>query len=142
MSYATLSQLTERFGERMLVALTDRGAVATGVIDTSVVDQALAEADAMIDGYLQGRYTLPLATTPVLVADIAQTLTIWKLHTSAPDPKIELDYKEALRSLRDIASGLIALSVAGVQSATTGASGARITDRERPMSADKMKGFI
>ncbi len=142
MSYATQIQLTERYGERMLIALTDRGDVATGLIDTSVVDQALAEADAMIDGYLQGRYALPLATTPVLVADIAQTLAIWKLHTTAADPKIEQDYKEAMRSLRDIASGLISLSVAGVQPATTGATGARITDRERPMSADQMKGFI
>ncbi|MBL4751460.1 MAG: DUF1320 domain-containing protein [Amylibacter sp.] len=142
MSYASLAQMTERFGERMLIALTDRADVATGLVDVSVVDQALADADAVINGYLAGRYTLPLAQTPDLLTDLAQTLAIWKLHTSEPDPKIEADYKEAMRSLRDISTGTIRLDVAGVEPAGTGSSGVRITDRARPLSADKMGGFI
>jgi phage gp36-like protein len=142
MAYASLAQLTERFGDRMLIALTDRADVALGVVDTSVVDQALADADAVINGFLTGRYKLPLAQTPDLLADLAQTIAIWKLHTSAADPKIETDYKEAMRSLRDISTGAIRLNVAGVEPAGTGGSGVRITDRERPLNADDMKGFI
>ena len=95
MSYATLQQMIDRYGARMLVGLSDRGELATGEIDLDVVDRALADADALIDGYLAGRYAMPLASTPPLVVDIAQRITIWNLHTSATDDKIEADYKDA-----------------------------------------------
>ncbi|WP_457650938.1 gp436 family protein [Profundibacter sp.] len=142
MAYTTLSKLTERFGERMLVALTDRGAVATGTIDVAVVDSAIAGSDAMIDGYLGGRYSLPLSNTPRLIEELAEDITIWKLHVSEPDPKIEKDYTAAIRTLDRIASGTIRLDVAGVEPAGTGGTGVRITDRERPLTASNLKGFI
>lgn len=142
MSYATLADLSARFGDRMLVALTDRGEFATGAIDTAVVDRALTETDAVIDGYLSGRYTLPVTAVPALLTDIALAIAIWKLHVAAPDPKIEADYKDAIRSLRDIAAGTIRLTVAGVDAPDAGASGAQFTDRERPLTADTLKGFI
>ena len=143
MSYASLAQMTERFGTALLVYLTDRATVPTGVINSVVVDRALVEADAMIDGYLAGRYKLPLAATPPLLADIAQVVAIWKLHNSEPDPKITKDYDLALRSLRDIASGTVRIpGAAGVEPESSGESGARITDRERPLTAENMTGFI
>ncbi|RWR26791.1 DUF1320 domain-containing protein [Sinirhodobacter populi] len=141
MTYATLQHLTDRYGEDLLVQVTDRGATATGAIDADVIDRALVDTDEMINGYL-GRYRLPLTDTPGLLVDIAQVIAIWKLHRYAPDPKIEADYKDALRALRDISTGAITLSVAGVEPAGTGGSGARITDRERPLTADNLKGYI
>ena len=142
MSYATLAQLTARFGERMLIGLTDRGIVAADRIDSEVIARALADTDEMINGYVAGQYALPFATTPGLITDLALTIAVYKLHTSSPDPKIEADYKDALRMLRDVAGGTLKLSAAGVVTADTGGSGARMTDRERPLSADQMTGFI
>lgn len=142
MPYATLADLSARFGDRMLVALTDRGDVATGAIDTSVVDRALADTDAMIDGYLAGRYALPLAAVPTILTDLAQQIAIWKLHVAAADPKIEADYKDAMRALRDIAAGTITLSVAGVTPAGSGSSGARVAAGDPLLTADTLKGFI
>lgn len=141
MTYATLDHLTDRYGADLLVQLTDRGAVATGLIDSAVVDRALEDTDRFIDGFL-GRYTLPLTAVPGLLTDLAQALAIWKLHRFKPDEKIELDYKEALRALRDISAGVITLAVAGVEPAGTGNTGARLTDRERPLTAENLKGFI
>lgn len=142
MPYATQQALIDRFGERLLVSLTDRAELATGQVDEGVVARALADTDATIDGYLAGRYALPLAETPALVADLALAIAVYKLHVYAPDPKIGADYADALRLLRDIGSGAVRLSVAGAEPATTGGSGARITDRERPLTADNMKGFV
>ena len=142
MSYATLDQLTDRFGAQMLVQLTDRGDVASGVIDTGVVARALADADAVIDGYLAARYALPLVSVPALLADIAQIIAIWKLHRFEPDPKITKDYDGALRSLRDLAGGVIRLDMAGIEPAGKSGSGARFTDRDRPFTAQNLKGFI
>ena len=142
MSYATLQLLTDRYGARMLVSLTDRGDIATNEIDADVIDRALADADAMIDGYLAARYALPLAEVPALLVDLAQAIAIWKLHVAAADPKIEADYKDARATLKDIGSGLVRLSVAGVEPSGTGASGVRTTDRGRDMTPDNMKGWI
>jgi len=141
MSYATLAQLTDRYGADLLVQLTDRATVATGAIDTAVVARALEDTDRYIDGFL-GRYTLPMIEVPGLLTDLAQAIAIWKLHRFKPDEKIEADYRDALRALRDIGSGAISLSVAGVEPATSGGSGARITDRERPLTADNLQGYI
>ena len=142
MPYASLEDLTDRFGERMLVALTDRADTPTGEVDADVVNRALTDTDALIDGYLAARYALPLDAVPPLVVDLAQTIAIWKLHTAAPDPKIEEDYKLALKSLEAISKGTIRLGVAGLEPETSGASGARMTDRERPFTAENLKGFI
>lgn len=142
MSYASLDNLKDRYGERMLIGLTDRGDVALGVIDTDAVDRALADTDALIDGYLVARYALPITTTPAILTDLAQSIAIYKLHVGATDPKIERDHDNAIRTLKDISTGAIRLSIAGAEPSGTGASGARITDRERPLTAENMKGFI
>ena len=142
MPYATLQDLAYRYGTALLVSLTDRAAVPTGAIDAAVVARALADAEATIDGYLAGRYALPLGTVPGLVADLARAIAIYKLHLSAPDPKIKDDHDQAMRTLRDIAAGTVKLGVAGVETPSTGGTGARITDRERPLTAENLKGFI
>lgn len=142
MSYTTSTQLAERFGERLLTQLTDRSTPPSGVIDPEVVDRALADTDAVIDGYLAGRYALPLQTTPPLLADLALAIAIYKLHPFAPDPKIDADYKEALRSLGLIAAGTIRLPAAGIEPASAGSLGVTATDRDRDMTPDNLRGFV
>lgn len=141
MPYATIDHLTDSYGAGLLVQLTDRGEVATGQIDADIVERALRDTDAKINGYL-GRYQLPLAEVPELLVDLAQVIAIYKLHRFKPDPKIKDDYDEAMRMLRDIANGTITLSIAGAEVPGTGGNGVRITDRERPLTAENLKGFI
>lgn len=142
MPYTSQAQLSDRYGDQLLIRLTDRGETATGSIDTVAIDRALADTDAAIDGYLAARYALPLSETPALIADLAQAIAIYKLHVYAPDPKIEADYKDAMRTLRDIGQGIVRLTVAGIAAEGTDESGARITDRDRPFTEDNLKGFI
>ncbi|MCL4189890.1 MAG: DUF1320 family protein [Rhodobacteraceae bacterium] len=142
MPYASLQDLTDRVGARTLVDLTDRAAEPAGEIDADVVDAALAHADAVIDGYLAVRYALPLAETPPLLRDAAVAIALWKLHPVAPDPKTEADWREALRLLRDLSTGAARLAVAGVEPAGSGGQGARLTDRDRPMTEATLRGFI
>ena len=142
MPYASLSILTDRYGEQVLIDLTDRATPAAGEVDSEVVDRALADADAVIDGYLAGRYKLPLTEAPPLLIDIAAVIAIWKLHRWAPDPKIEQDYKDALASLDRIARGVIRLPLEGVEPESSGAEGVVTTDRERPFTEANLKGWI
>lgn len=141
-AYTSLNDLLQRYGEPMLRRATDRGEVATGVIDHSVVASAIDDAAAAIDGYLAGRYALPLTTVPPLIASLAAQIAIWHLHPYEPTEKITADYQAAMRSLRDISSGAIRLSINGISSATTNESAAQYTDRARPLTAEKLRGFI
>lgn len=140
MPYTDLSKLNARYGSRLVLDLADRD--QSGEVDTGVVDQVLTDTDAVIDGYLAGRYKLPLVTTPPLLADIAQTIAIYKLHTYDPVEKIANDYKDAMRQLREIAEGKIRLPLAGAEPEASSGSGVRTNDRPRPMSDENLKGFI
>lgn len=142
MTYATQANLTERFGEATLVALTDRAAVATGLVDATVIARALTDTDAIIDGYLGTRYILPLSAVPSLVVDLALQIAIYKLHINEPDPKISKDYDGALKLLEKIGTGAVSIQAAGIVPASSNAQGVRTTDRERPFTEATMKGFI
>jgi phage gp36-like protein len=142
MSYANQTDLTRRYGLAMLVAATDRGAVPMGVPDADAVASALAAADGVIDAYLGGRYALPLSSVPDQIVTVAMEIAIYKLHAYDCPPKLKDDHDAALRMLRDIADGRVKLNLAGVEAAGTGDTGARITDRERPFTADNMTGYI
>lgn len=141
-SYTDLARLTARFGADMLIRATDRGPVPTGTIDVAVVAKACEDAAALIDGYLAGRYALPLTAVPPLVAALAEDIAIWRLHPYEPGDKMKADYDAAMRSLRDIGTGTIRLAVAGFEAPTTGSTGAQFTDRDRPLTQDSMRGFI
>jgi len=142
MAYSTLAEMIERFGEGTLIGLTDRGELATGQIDESVVEKALDDASAEIDGYLGARYNLPLTEVPVQIPPLAEILAYWNLHTSEPDEKTKIDRKSAERMLRDIADGRIRLDIEGREPQGNGSTGAQFTDRDRPFDAKNMSGFI
>lgn len=142
MPYATQDQLTDRFGEKMVRQLTDRATPPAGAIDADVVARALADTDAVIDGYLAGRYALPLVATPDLVVDLALAIAIYKLHLSTAPDLIVNNYKDAIATLNRIGTGVVRLPVAGVEPESSGASGVETTDRERPFTELNLKGFI
>lgn len=142
MPYCTVEQLTERYGAAMLIALSDRAEVPTGAVDADLIDRAIADADAVIDGYLKVRYALPLASPPRLVTDFSLRIAIYNAHAHVAAEKIVADYKEALRQLQQIAAGAMRLDLAGAEPAGSGSSEVRTNNPERPMTAETMKGYI
>jgi phage gp36-like protein len=140
MSYATLTELTERYGAPLLVALTAEP--PADEIDEAVVARALADAGALIDGYLKGRYRLPLPSTPPLLRDLALAIAFYKLHRQSAAEKVRQDYDDALRVLGHIASGAVRLDVAGAEPAPSGNEGVRTNDRVPDMTPGNMKGFV
>jgi phage gp36-like protein len=142
MSYCTLAQLIERFSERLLIDISDRGNAPTGSVDTALVQRAIADADAEIDGFLRGRYQLPLPAVPPLLTDLSLRIAIYKAHTHTVTEKIRRDYEDAIRSLKLIADGVIRLDIAGSEPASAGALDVIVTDTARPITVASMKGFI
>lgn len=81
------------------------------------VDAAVADADALIDGYLAKRgYALPLQPVHRLVTAWARAIARHALHKNrlAPDGKdpIERAWRDALRLLQQVADGKFALGAA------------------------------
>ena len=78
------------------------------------IDTAVADATAMIDGYLAKRgYVLPLNPVPGLVTAWCRAIARYHLHKNrlAPDGKdpIERAWRDALRLLQQVADGKFAL---------------------------------
>lgn len=112
MAYCTKQDLFDRFGDKEIIRLTDRS--HQGVLDETVLDGAIADAGAEIDGYLAGRYRLPLASVPVLLQRIACTMVRFYLHTVAAPEDVRKGYDDAVRTLKGISRGEIALGLDAV----------------------------
>jgi phage gp36-like protein len=109
MPYATQSDLIARYGTPLLVQLTDINEPMTGTINATVVDAKLADAGAVIDGHLVGRYTLPLEPVPGILRFHACSIALALLLGSQVTEAAAADYKIALEYLKGVARGDIAL---------------------------------
>lgn len=138
MSYATLQALIDRFGTEELTQLADDGA---GGIDPAKVDLRCSEADGMVDGYAATRYAVPLTPTPVDVVGIACDIARYLLHKDAPSEVVRGNHDAALRRLRDIATGILTLQVAGIE--TTAKTGRVSGTSAPPVFTDaNLQGFV
>ncbi len=139
MSYATEQDLIDRFGESELIQLTDRA--AAGTVDLTVSGRALSDADAEINGYLAGRYTLPLSSTPEVLVRIAADMARYYLFGSAVPEVVRTRYEDAVRLLKAIASGQVDIGVDALGNKPISSAGAQMVGEGKVFSrADK--GFM
>lgn len=108
MTYATESDLVERFGFNELAQRTNR--VDGLTIDTVVLGRALLDADAEIDGYLATRYTLPLGSTPTVLVRLAADLARYQLCADKVPDSVRQRYVDAVVVLKRLASGEVQLA--------------------------------
>ncbi len=109
MTYATQADLETRFGADEVLQLVDRD--GDGEADEGVVAGALAEAAAEIDAYLAGRYPLPLATTPGVLARLACDIARYRLYIDVAPEEVRKRYEDARRLLEGIAAGRVSLGL-------------------------------
>ena len=109
MSYATITDLQQRLGEARLQQLTDLSDPPLGILDVVVAQKALDDAQDEIDGYLAGRYTLPLAPVPGVLRVHALTIAHYRLLGNAAGEIEREDYKTVRAYLERVADGRVAL---------------------------------
>jgi len=114
--YCTAEQLEAFLGTAELVDLSDRD--GQNEINQARVDDALTYADGLINGYVGRRYPLPLSVVPQLLTDIAIDLAHYRLYPQAPLEHVKDAYEAALRQLRDISEGRLALDLGDGESVT------------------------
>ncbi len=111
MDYCTIEDIETQTSTPTLIQLTsDDGQEA---VDRVVAQEAILYSSTLIDGYLRGRYTLPLDTHFPLLRILAIDLSIYRLYTrrmrNEMPEVIENNYKNAIATLRDIQKGVITL---------------------------------
>lgn len=109
MAYCTLADLPAP--EEDLIQLTDDA--GTGAPVAAIIDQFIAVADELVDGYLRGRYPLPLTPTPGIIKVCSADIALYRLygrraHVVAPKDLADR-YKNALKILENIQKGSITL---------------------------------
>ena len=109
--YCTLDDIEKHTSTPTLIQLTsDDG---QEIVDKTVVEEALLYSSALIDGYLRGRYSLPLAIYFPLLRALAVDLSVYRLYSrrmrNEMPEVIETAYKNAIATLRDIQKGVISL---------------------------------
>lgn len=110
MTYATQLDLENAFGAAEILHLADRD--GDGVAEAAVLNAILARADALIDGYLAGRYAVPVAApVPMTLVATAGDLARYWLYDDAAPERIREAYEDAIAWLRDVAAGRIGLNL-------------------------------
>ncbi|QUN06433.1 DUF1320 domain-containing protein [Shewanella yunxiaonensis] len=109
MDYATLADMVNRFGEDELISLTDRS--NTGSVDSTVLDSALADAAATIEGYIAAKYPLPLATVPGVLNRICCDLTRYYLYDERATDQVTKRHDDAIKLLTQLSTGTVTLGL-------------------------------
>jgi phage gp36-like protein len=113
MAYATFADLQARYPNQDLVQLSNQDPTVT-TIDDAYLTQALADASAEIDAYLEGRYALPLADIPAMLPVWCCRIAIYNLQQLRPlhDLADARDrYDDAIKQLEKVAKGEINLGL-------------------------------
>lgn len=146
MPYCAQSDLiAEGLSESDLIQLTDDDGMDT--VNESRVIVAISSASELIDGYLRGRYPLPLSPAPGVIKTLAISIAIYNLYArtkrAAMPESLEKRYAADIKLLTDIQKGVIILGAAGITSdgAAAGAYKTNKTSADRLFGKDGLSGF-
>lgn len=141
MSYATKANMIARFGEPEVIALTDRDGL--GVVDNTVLDGALAEADAEIEPYLASRYSLPLTSVPKILTGFACDIARYRLCGAGVTETEEVRnrYKDAVKFLESVSSGKLTLGVDTIGVAPAAPGSVQVSAPARVFNSGSLAGY-
>jgi phage gp36-like protein len=140
MPYCTKQDVIDRFGENELMDLTDRDNM--GVIVDSVLDQAISDASAEMDGYLGGRYQLPLVTVPPVLKALCCNIARYKLYDEQASEQVTKRFDAAIKFLFSVSKGEISLGVDATGTKAVSNDLAQMQSAGSVFARDVSKGFI
>ncbi|HSA06151.1 MAG TPA: DUF1320 domain-containing protein [Candidatus Gastranaerophilales bacterium] len=113
MTYCSISDITAAISNSDLAQLTNDSGGDT--VDSSRIIDALNYVDNIIDGYLRGRYDLPLAVIPDELKYLAVDFVVYKLYSrrmfsEIPD-SVNKSYQNVIKILEQIQKGTFNLGV-------------------------------
>jgi phage gp36-like protein len=116
-AYATVSDLSTRFGETELIRLTTPSGQAMDTVVIEKAEAALADASAMIDTYLRKRYEVPLDIVPAEISRACCILARYDLslgEDKLPPEQTKATRDETVGWLKLISLGQVLLDLTEV----------------------------
>lgn len=123
--YSTIDTVTKKINQTTLIQLLndevrpEEEINLTDVNDVVVIrfNEAASDAQSEIDSYLRGRYTLPFAVVPKIIASIADSFSIYHCYVrrnreNMPESILTIR-KEMFKLLEQIQKGILDIGVSG-----------------------------
>lgn len=165
--YATASKLLSRFSATELAQLVDRGipplvtaamlttAAASGDMSgytqeerdattaaLEVINQAIVDAAAEINPYLEGRYTLPLTVVPEVLTRVACDLARYYLYDDRALDQVKDRRDNAIGFLKLIADRKVSLGISEAgQAAPSSAGTVQASAPERVFTRERLGDY-
>lgn len=140
--YASAADLQDRYPMQDLAQLTGDPAGVT--VDLDRLGTALADAAQEIDGYLVGRYVLPLQRVPAVLKLLACNIAMYQLQALRPMSSIEdarKRYEDAISYLTKVSKGTVQLGLSDSEEPAAQGSGPEWISATRMFSRDAMRGL-
>lgn len=140
MAYCTLDDIEKKIDKYELIQATDDD--DTGSVNVDNVDSAIAAADSEINGYLAGKYSVPLDPVPEILKTLAVDMSIYHifLRRMGPPEHRKVQYDNSTKFLKSVAKGEIRLGVGDPQGSGSSEQ-PEFTGPVRVFSRDSMKGW-
>jgi len=103
---------------------------------------AIDDATSTINGYLAGRFVLPLVTVPDVIPRLAAEITRYFLYDEQPSELVTKRYEGAVKTLEQISKGIISLGLDSNTESPVVDTGAEIQSAGSHWARDKSTGFI
>jgi len=101
--YLSIAEFVEEVGYEEAIRLTDE--LQTGRIDKARLIAVIEAAQAVADGYLASRYSVPLAAAPQIVKSAVLDLARRRLYRLEAPEGVKLAAADAMANLKAIAKG-------------------------------------
>ena len=107
MPYSTKTGILKQISEEDLIALTDD--TGTGMVDDSVVNKAIQDADGEINSYCKKKYEVPFNPVPDMINKLSVDISIYHLYSRRQNllnESVTKRYDDAIKFLKDVARGV------------------------------------
>ena len=151
MAYCTVAEVHDMLKEDMLNVIIGDNYIENEderiQAITPIVEQAIADADAEIDGYLAKRYKVPFGKTPQVINKFAKDIALYNMVSRKGVDENDREktyltrYNAAIAFLTKVAEGRISIGVSENNTEDAARIGFSMSNSPRLFSRGSMKGW-
>ena len=147
MSYSTKEEVREMLKDDALNAIIGDTFIEDPVereeLVAPIIEGAIADADAEIDGYLAKRYAVPLSPAPKVINKFSKDIAVYNLFSRIGiDERTYLNrYNAAIKFFELVADGKVSIGTEADDPASAAATGFSAKSNTRLFTRGSMRGM-
>lgn len=151
MSYSTKEEVREMLKDDALNAIIGDTFIEDSAereeLVAPIIEGAIADADAEIDGYLAKRYAVPLSPAPKVINKFSKDIAVYNLFSrigidESTDQKTYLNrYNAAIKFFELVADGKVSIGTEADDPASAAATGFSAKSNTRLFTRGSMRGM-